>query len=330
MSDRGNGFPWTFIPAPEAGEKVEGTFSWDNPVFDGIHVPYIAIRGRQDGFAVAVTAAIHGGEYPGPAGALGFAQEVDPADVSGSILILPLINQTSFWARTAFTTPEDGKNLNRQFPGDENGTFTQILAHHIYQEVILLADILIDLHSGDVFESLADFTGVYRTGNTAVDSMAERLSLAFACKYAQFSPAPTPPGRMLTAVSALAGKPTVLVEVGGNGLLFPENITTVHGGLKRALRAAEVLPGDPQPETPSTRIKGGASITASATGLWWPKVTLEEQVKEGDLLGVQTDMYGHQIQEYHAPESGLVLYHLSSLAAHEGDPLVRLAQPIEE
>jgi uncharacterized protein len=328
MSAQHRGFPWDFIPAPGVGEKAEGYFTWPHPAFEGIEWPYIAIQGKEPGRAVAITSGIHGGEYPGPAGSLAFAQLVDPADVHGSILILPLINQSSFWERTAFTTPQDGQNLNRQFPGDANGTFTQVLAYHIYQEVIDPADIVIDLHSGDVFETLADFTSVYQMGDQTMDAEAERLSLAFGCKYAQISPAATPPGRMLTATSTLAGNVTVLVEVGGNGLLHPENLLTVQRGLARALHAAGILGTNPGSGTEPIRIKPGVSIPASTTAMWWPRIKLEQEVREGDLLGTLTDMHGHQIEEIRAPESGIVLYFLSSLAAHEGDPLVRLAHRI--
>ncbi len=54
--------------------------------------------------------------------------------------------------------PEDGKNLNRQFPGDPNGSYSQILAHALFEQLIRPADFVIDLHGGDMTEALEPFT----------------------------------------------------------------------------------------------------------------------------------------------------------------------------
>jgi predicted deacylase len=57
---------------------------------------------------VAITAGIHGGEYPGPLAAIALGRTLDPAIVRGALLILPLVNQSAFWARSAFVTPGMG------------------------------------------------------------------------------------------------------------------------------------------------------------------------------------------------------------------------------
>ena len=84
--------------------------------------------------------------------------ELDTSALSGRITAVPIVSMTSFRARTAFVVPEDGKNLNRCFPGSPDGTFSDVLAHHVFTELIAPSDVLIDLHGGDMVEALEPFT----------------------------------------------------------------------------------------------------------------------------------------------------------------------------
>lgn len=210
-------FPWSFVPAPAPGERRADYFSWPWPLLDGLRWPYFAARGRTPGPAVAITAAIHGGEYPGPLGALRLGRTLNAATLRGSILILPLVNLSSFWARTAFVTPQDGRNLNRVFPGRAVGTFSEVLAHRLMTDVLTPADAIIDLHSGDIFEALLDHTGRYLSGDAAQDARSATMAAAFGLPYDAIWPRPTDPGG-LVGNTTLLGKASLLVEVGGNGL----------------------------------------------------------------------------------------------------------------
>ncbi len=117
-------FPWTIVPALAVGEKRSGYLTWSDTALHGWEWPYIAVRGREPGRSVVVTAAVHGGEYPGVLGALRLGRLFNPDRVRGSLLILPIVNPPAFRARSAFVTPLDGHNLNRQFPGFASGTFS--------------------------------------------------------------------------------------------------------------------------------------------------------------------------------------------------------------
>lgn len=316
-------FPWSIVPTPGPGERRADYFTWPDPVFAGMRWPYFALRGREAGPAVAITAAIHGGEYPGPLGALQLAREIDPATLRGSLLILPLVNLSSFWARTAFITPQDGKNLNRVFPGKAVGTFGDILAFRVTTDIYSPADAVIDLHSGDIFEALADHVLRYSSDDPAVNAQSERMVEAFGLPYARTYPMPRNPGG--TAGNAtLLGKPSILVEVGGNGLASEANVVSVHDGLVNTLRALGVLAGEPEPKTKTHWVQSGAQVVAPATGLWRSAVALEQQVAEGELLGTLTDPLGEVISRVISPIDGMVLYYMTTLAVHEGEPLVNI------
>lgn len=101
-----------------------------------------------------ISAGVHGCEYVGILAAQRLRRELDLSRLCGQIILLPLINPNGFYHAERQIMPEDGKNLNREFPGKADGTYTQRLAAGIEQYIFPEADFLIDLHSGDWFESL--------------------------------------------------------------------------------------------------------------------------------------------------------------------------------
>ncbi len=315
-------FPWSFIPVPGPGERRADYFGWPDAALAGLRFPYFALRGREPGPTVVVISGIHGGEYPGPLGAIAIGRELDPATVRGALLILPLVNLPSFWARSAFVTPGDGLNLNRSFPGKPDGTISEVLAHRLLTEVVEPADAVIDLHSGDIFEALADHTGHFESADATVAARNEAMVAAFGLPYSGTYPAPTASGS-LVGNTALRGKAVFIVEVGGNGLASPTQVTTVQEGVRETLRALGTLPGIPR-AVPSTPIVGAAQVVAPVTGLWVPTVAVEQEVVAGDLLGTLSDLLGEPLADVTAPCAGMVLYHMTTLAVHEGEPLVNL------
>jgi predicted deacylase len=316
-------FPWSFIPTPGPGERRADYFTWPDAALAGLRFPYFAVRGREPGPSVAITAGVHGGEYSGPLAVIALGRTLDPATVRGALLILPLVNQPAFWARSAFVTPGDGLNLNRAFPGKAEGTISEALAHRLLTDVVEPADTLIDLHSGDIFETLADHSGRYHTDDAALAARTLALQSAFGLPYAEVYGEPIA-SRSLTGSAAARGKATLLVEVGGNGRANAENAATLDVGLREALRALGTLPGTPSPR-PAIAIVEAAQVFAPATGLWRPAVALEQEVAMGDLLGTLIDPLGEPLADVTAPCAGMVLYYMTALAVHEGEPLVNLA-----
>jgi predicted deacylase len=317
-------FPWSIVPEPAPGEKRSGYLSWPDTVLEGQRWPYIAIRGRQPGRAVAIVAAIHGGEYPGILGALRLGRLLNADRVHGSLLILPIVNLPAFRERTAFITPHDGKNLNRAFPGRPTGTFADVLAFRLLHEVVAPADALIDLHSGDVFETLSPHAYCYASGDTELDTLARTMTEAFGLPDAIAYPLTTNPASLAGNAVAL-GLATILVEVGGNALAGDDDVLTIYQGLINTLRSLDVLEGLRTPT--STRwLKSGTEITAPDGGLWRPGVALRQSVQAGDQLGTLLDQLGNDIATITAPHDGIVLYYLSALSARHGDALVYVAR----
>jgi len=105
-----------------------------------IHIPHVVLCGKKPGKTVVITAGIHNAEYIGIQAAIELSQEIEPDDISGNIVIIPLVNRSGFENRTMSYVYEDGKNLNRVFPGNEDGTVAEKLAKVVFDEFIIHAD----------------------------------------------------------------------------------------------------------------------------------------------------------------------------------------------
>jgi len=317
-------FPWSIVPEPAAGEKRSGYLSWPDTVLRGLRWPYIAVRGRQPGRTIAIVAALHGGEYPGILGALRLGRLLNPERVHGSLLILPIVNLPAFRERTAFITPHDGRNLNRVFPGKATGTFSDVLALRLLNDIIAPADGLIDLHSGDVFETLSPYAGYHTSDDATQNNLARAMTEAFGLPDALVYPMPTNSGG-LTANATLLGVASIFVEVGGNALASDDETLIVYQGLINSLRALGVLEGLRTPA--ATRwLQPGATIIAPADGLWRPALELRQSVSANAPLGTLLDPLGNEIATITTPASGIILYYLSALSARQGNVLASLAR----
>ena len=304
------------VPGP--GEKRRGVLRFSHPALDGWEWPFVVARGLTDGPAVALISGVHAGEYPPIAANIRFMRDLDPAHLRGSIVSLPIVDPPAFYTRSAFVCPIDGKNPNRCFPGDPNGTFTDILTGAIFANIISAATHLIDLHCGDVFENLAPFTICRGSGNAEVDGVARGMAEAFGLPYVVATkPTGAPLVGTTSAASAGAGIAAITSEAGGRGLLTEPETQMQFRGIANVLLYLGALDGEPEP-TPGQRIFSSSNgFTTPVEGMWLPEVELEEDVIQGQRIGRIENLYGDEIAEIQAPVTGMVLYLTSSPAVRE-------------
>ena len=149
------------IPLPEAGQKRSGYFTFEeDPSLARYQWPFFSIVGAQPGPTMLITAGIHAAEYTGIEAAIRLGRSIEPADVSGTIVIVPLLNRPGFYERSIYVNPEDNDNMNRVFPGSPDGTWSERFAHALLTQVIAGVSFAIDLHAGDMIEDLRPVCGV--------------------------------------------------------------------------------------------------------------------------------------------------------------------------
>jgi hypothetical protein len=287
-----------------------------------VEIPIVLVNGATAGPRVGVTAGIHGAEYVSIAALRRVAMSVDPATMSGNLVASLISNPAAYAARTIYVDPLDGRNLNRTFPGDPAGSPTERLAAWLREMVIAPSDRYIDCHCGDMNEALVSFVGIEHIGDAGVDAVTEAMAEAYGLDSIVVGPLP---GSTITAAAAL-GIPAVLGEVGGQGL-WPEADVALHeAGLRRALRAAGLIPDAPEtPRRKTRRLETDVWLRADAGGCWMPAVGVGEPVAAGQRLGEVQDPFGRTLQVVEAPIGGIVLFIVSSLAMNAGDPLLAIA-----
>jgi predicted deacylase len=302
--------------AAERGQKLRG---WLPVPGTSIQLPLTLIHGAQPGPTLLVTAGIHGGEYPGIEAAIQLARALDPATISGTTIVLSIASPTAFQARMQYRVPEDGLNLNRQFPGRATGTVSQRLAACLMAELASRADAWIDMHGGDIHEELEPFTIYSAAAAPAVRDESARLASAYGIRYLVESDSVR--GGTYGAAAAI-GLPCILTEAGGVGQLDPTDQAVHRRGLQNVLHALGVLPGVPEAGEPATLLRTFQVVASEHAACWYPAVRAGDTVRQGQPLGELRDYFGDTVAQIAASLDGVVLYRVTSLAVDPGDPLV--------
>jgi predicted deacylase len=303
------------------------TIVFSDPRLAQLEHPAFEARGERDGPHVALIAGVHGCEYSSIAAVVRLMNELDTGDLAGSITAVPVVSMESFRRRSPFVVPEDGKNLNRCFPGTYGGTYTDALARSIFDELIAPADFLIDLHGGDLVEALEPFA-LYDA--SPVEERARALAVAFGLPYVvREDPADGLAG-MTCSAAAQAGIPAIIAEAGGCGQLDPVAVEQLVEGTRNALRSLEMLPGPVGLPRADMRLVGAFDwLRCRSAGLWEAAVDAGDEVNQGQLLGRVTTLHGELQEEVHAPRDGVVLFLTTSAAVSDNGLLLGLGAELE-
>ena len=206
--------------------------------------PVISITGAKPGPVLFVNAGVHGGEYPAVEAVIRLGKTLDPEKISGTVILMPVLNLPAFRARTPFVCPIDNVNPNRVFPGDPRGSYSEQMTHALINEFIVHADAYIDLHGGDIPEALVPFV-ICRSEAGLTDSrardMAERskeIAMAFGLPYVLAVSKPVQPSKGSSSYAAAAekGVPSILAEAGGVGQMQEEAVALLVNGVVNVMR----------------------------------------------------------------------------------------------
>lgn len=303
--------------AAAPGEKRFGTVEFS---VAGIpyRLPMWLVNGAQEGPTLVVTAGVHPAEYASIAAALHAGRTLDPATIRGRVIVVPVMNLPAFTARSIYICPLDGKNLNRVFPGNEQGTASEQLAAWVFGNVITRADYFVDMHGGDLIEALVPFTILFKGGDPNVRETSLEMAKAFGIPILVCSE--TQGGTYSAA--AKAGIPAILTEAGGQGIWTKEDVRAHTDGLDRLMRHLKMMDGPPPSPVACTVLSQFLWRRSDHDGFWYPAVAVNEPVKAGQELGVVTDWEGRVLQRATAEADGRVLFIVSSLAINKTDPLL--------
>ena len=302
------------------GKKVTGvnTFAVNGVNYE---LPVYLINGSGEGPTLVLTGGVHAAEYASIAAALELGQTLDPQAFKGQVIILPVVNQAGFAARSIYVNPMDGVNLNRVFPGKADGGISEQIAAWVFEHVMRQADCYIDLHGGDLVEALIPFTIFPETGNDKVDRDSLALAEAFGIEYLVRSVG----GRGTTiSAAAAAGIPAILVESGGQGRWPRQDVVRLVEGVKRVMAHTGMIEDNDWVPVKTTLLQNFIWLSSEHNGFWYPAVEVGEHVQEGQVLGVVKDVWGNILQTAQASADGAILFLVSSLTINSADPLLSI------
>ena len=288
-----------------------------------LHTPHVLLCGQQPGLTVLISAGIHNAEYVGIQAAIELSNELDISELHGNVIILPLANRSGFENRTMSMVYEDGKNLNRVFPGDRDGSEADRLAHMLFEVFIRNVDAYIDLHSGDGYESLIPYC--YYLGDTPAEETAKRMVACINTSYYVRSRCRTGGAYNLASVH---GIPSVLIERGQLSLFSREEVEADKADVRNILRCLGVLEGKCVRYPKQQLLE--YSDDAPCTGCWYPENKVGDWFRKGEKLGEIRDYCGHSLFIEYAPEDGMLLHQCSSLNIIEKGPMVTYGVPKDD
>lgn len=291
-----------------------------------VNVPVAEINGASDGPTLLVVAGVHGSEYVGIEATRRLFSRTDPATLRGRLITVPCFGIPAFYGLEAHTSPVDGVDPGRAFPGDPNGSFTQRAAHLVWSALAVTADAVIDVHGGDLEEHLVEYSQITQTGDQQTDQAGEELARALGFPLFVRAPKPAPSdGVSLFVAAAQHGIPGVLAEAGSHGELDLELAEQYHLALRGALIHLNMLDG----ELPGTRsaqtLHRFEGVRAPADGFWVPAVTKGETIHAGQRIGEMQDIFGEHLQDVTTHEDGVILGVISTPARLQGSMLIGLA-----
>ncbi len=295
-------------------------------------IPVSVIHGAHAGPVLALIAGTHGYEYPPITALQKLRGSLDPAALYGTVILVHVANPPSFLGRTIYTSPVDGKNLNRVYPGKADGTVSERIAYAITREVIERADYLVDMHGGDGNEALRPYIYMPVTGDEKLDAKVRGMALAFGLDHIVIDRGrlADPETSVFTDQTGLTrGVPSITTETGQMGSNDDYWVELAENGVRNLLRHLEMLQEKEIINQGVVWLEDYQVIRSPVTGVFRAAVRDGYLVAEGSLLGELLDLFGRPVMEIRAPFAGVVNYVVGTPPVSEGEPLAMLSKVAE-
>jgi predicted deacylase len=293
----------TAVAAP--GQIVRGAIpAGDLSGGISISIPVVVINGAKPGPVFWVNGAIHGDEPEGPRACQLAMRRIDPAQLSGAVVLVPVVNPL------AFSAAERGNpldtftyDMNRIYPGKPGGYYSERIAHAHWQAMKDVADMEISIHSGGAHSFLDKAIFVDERPQSV--ELARAMGAGWGCIMSNFTKTGSPMATMNGA-----GKVGITVELGGRSATSPERFRYVAEELAKSILNIcyhyKMLPGIPTyPEPAYNGVQ--EALLAPASGIFLPVegVDFLTMMKAGDPIAQIVDVFGDVVGTLAAPADGM-------------------------
>lgn len=302
------------------GEKVQGFFEIIN---SDMKTPITLINGVEDGETILIMGGIHSAEYVGIQSAIELTKELKPENIKGKIIILPLVNTDGFEHRTISMVYEDGKNLNRVFPGKKLGTLADKIAYSIENDIYCQINYLVDLHCGDAYENLTDYVYAQGVASKEIVELSIKMAELVDVPYIVLSGSGT--GGAYNHAGSI-GIPAILLERGQLGVWSVEEVNKNKRDVRNVLSGLGFLKNEQIGVQSKILLTNVVYKNADVSGCFYPSKKAGDKFKKDELLGEIRDYFGNVLHSYHSEFDGVILYQTASLTVIKDGPMLAYAQ----
>ena len=264
--------------------------SRNNSGWGTVEIPIFSVK-NGTGPCVLLTGGVHGDEYEGQIAISRLGRTLDPARVQGQVIMIPTVNIPAALNNSRLS-PIDDRDLNRCFPGNPRGTFSEMLAHFLDAIVLPRVNASIDLHTCGHSGNAALSTNMHYLPDAVMRARTMEAAAAFGAPYNVVFWG-VDEGATLTSSVERRGILSVGTEIGGWGRVSVEGVNIADRGLQNILKHFKLIEGKPitsqRDGSAATRhmmVRDPASYSfARAGGLFEPCNVVGDVCRAGDLAG---------------------------------------------
>ncbi len=301
-----------------------------------VEVP-IAVIARGKGPTVLITGGVHGDEYDGQVAVSRLLHTLQPDRVRGRVILMPAVDLPACLAMTRLC-PYDARDLNRVFPGNPDGTFTERLAHFIDTEILPLVDVSLDLHTGGSSMDFVPSTNMHFLDDPQRMQRTLDAAAAFGAPYNVVFWGVDESSTLTSAVER-RGIVSLGTELGGYARVSVEGVAVGERGAANILKRFGVIEGEPDaagndgtPRTRHMQVRDSSAFSfAPAPGLFEPRHRVGDTVQAGEVAG-----YLHFVEDVErAPlevryqRSGILWATQGPGRPEKGDTVAVVLEPLE-
>ena len=292
-------------------------------------IPLTVVKNGK-GPTALLTGGNHGDEYEGPIALFNLARDLNPAQVSGRVILVPAMNYPAFQVGKR-TSPIDSGNMNRSFPGSPEGSITEKIADYFQRTLLPMADWVLDFHSGGKTLDFVPFCAAHKLEDKEQEKRCADAMQAFNAPYSIMLLEIDSTGMYDSAAEEM-GKVFITTELGGKGTATAETVGIAKRGVRNFLIHAGILQGmlDLRPTLDLDMPDGRCYITCESNGLLEMKVDLGEDVSKGQLLAEVHDVRrtGSEPEAYFSQLDGILTARHAPGLIGFGDSLAVVAEKV--
>jgi predicted deacylase len=295
----------------------------------GTTIQVAVINGARPGRVVAFVSGAHGTEYTSIVALTKLIERIDPKTLAGTAIVVPLLNVASFEQMVPHVNPVDRKGMNASYPGNPAGTQTERALAMVAEQVVKPADVIVDLHGGDLDEDLRPYSYWMRSGNSAQDDASRALDVAFGLDMVIVNdvdvsnPART---RSLSGYALMLGKTTFVAEAGRSGLVTPSETAMLVDGSLNVLASLKMIDRQVPAPPKITWVGHDQRVRADAGGMFFATAARGSRVHKGDTVGYITDYAGRKLSDVIAPQAGIVSFIRGVPSLAKGSTIVTVVE----